>query len=184
MKKLSADAALQAFRDADKAGSAAEALSVLHDAYVTLSAEYALRALHEAHAARTASDAAEVQAVVDARAAGATTYEIADALGMHQPSFFRKYSSAWAGVTVPSRKDVVASERDAALDTVRAARRARHDAEVAELQAVADARTFSVTWDDIAAAVQMLQPNAVRKYEPLLVEHRTVTVRPDKVRKI
>jgi hypothetical protein len=95
----------------------------------------------------------------------------------------RDERAAAAPAAAPKKDPQAAAQRAAALDAVRNAREARRKAEEKadydELHAVAAARNLAVTWDDIADALDMLQPNAVRKYAPLLVEHRTVTVRSE-----
>ncbi|WP_344890327.1 hypothetical protein [Actinomadura meridiana] len=65
----------------------------------------------------------------------------------------------------------------AAAAGVRHAHKKRLDAEAAVVQAVADARNAGVTWGEIARELEMQQPNAVRKFRPLLEERREVTVR-------
>ncbi|MFC7593557.1 hypothetical protein ACFQYP_65015 [Nonomuraea antimicrobica] len=64
-----------------------------------------------------------------------------------------------------------------ALAAIRKAVTAHKEAEPAEVQAVAAARSHDVTWKEIAEAVHMAEPNAFVKYTAQLEEKRVVTVR-------
>lgn len=86
------------------------------------------------------------------------------------------------------RKTLTEGERldQQAMETIAQAVAARDAAEQAVTAAVAEARNRAphearaatgIQWDQIATALGMHQPNAVRKYKPLLETKTTVTVR-------
>lgn len=137
--------------------------------------ETALASLRKAHLALQDASAEITQRVVGARVAGATWAKIAGEVGMLQPNAVRKYKPLLAeGVVVGGRNSVEALK---ALADLRQAHVAGHEAEQLVVQRVAECRNASVTWEEIAVQLDALQPNVVIKYKPLLVEHRTVTVR-------
>jgi len=55
--------------------------------------------------------------------------------------------------------------------------RQRAAAETAVVTMIAAARTANVTRKIIASRLGMREPNAIRKYRPMLDEHRMVTVK-------
>lgn len=67
-----------------------------------------------------------------------------------------------------------------ALDRLAQARQKLVDAEDAEFEAAAEARRLGATWQQVAEAVGMKQPNAFRRYRRRIQEQveTTVTVAP------
>jgi hypothetical protein len=143
----------------------------------------AREAVGVAHRNLKAAGDAVAQAVVDARHAKVTWREIAEELGVAPPNAIRKYKPFVDAGTPQNLWPNEAAPQLLARAGVRMAYEAHRKAEVAELQAVAGARTAGVTWGDIAARVEMLESNAIVKFRPLLVEERTVSVRADALKR-
>ncbi|WP_213453556.1 hypothetical protein [Rhizomonospora bruguierae] len=77
--------------------------------------------------------------------------------------------------TPPTDPKAAALARVRAAVAAKAAALAEHDRAI--LTAVADARRHAATWTEVADATGQKRPNAERKFKPLLVEERRVTVR-------
>jgi hypothetical protein len=136
-----------------------------------------IRTLHAVRAAHTRiaeRRQAERDAVVAARSIGIQWWKIAEAVDMAQSNASRKYGPLPA-LTGRAGED----EERTALARVRATHDAILEAELAEIAAVAAARSAGVTWAAIAAEVEMEQPNTVVKYRQYISEVRDVAVRDD-----
>lgn len=145
--------------------------------------DFAREAVGVAHRNLKAAESAVAQAIVDARHVKVTWLKIAEELGVAQPNATRKYKPF---VDAGTPRNLWPNEVDPRLfaqTAVREAYEAHRKAEVAELQAVASARSAGVVWGDIAAKVEMLESNAIVKFRPLLVEERTVSVRADALKR-
>ncbi|MFI6290097.1 hypothetical protein ACIBEJ_00845 [Nonomuraea sp. NPDC050790] len=138
----------------------------------------ALNALRGAQRALIDAEDDVTQAVVDARHVKAPWRMIAEELGVAQPNAVRKYKPHLASRPARTTWQGEPDPKAPALVAVRHAVRAFQDAERAELEAVAAARNADVTWDDIADALGMKQPNAVAKYRPQLSVTVQVQVKP------
>ncbi|GAA3027594.1 hypothetical protein [Streptosporangium longisporum] len=134
----------------------------------------ALHAVRAAHARIGDAEKAEREAVVAAREIGVQWQKIADTLGMAQANASRKYGP----LPTPAGK---ASDEQAetALARLGKAHQEILDAQLAEIEAVANARRLEITWSAIATEVEMDQPNAVVKYRKFIKQQTQVTVRPD-----
>ncbi|MFF3441887.1 hypothetical protein [Streptosporangium sp. NPDC002721] len=137
----------------------------------------ALAALRAAHENVQKADEEVTQTVVDARHVKATWAGIATELGIAQPNAVRKFKPLLEERTPRQKWEHEADPAGPSLLAVRHAHKKAGDAELARLQAVADARSAGVTWEAIATVLGMKVPNAVSKYLPLLEETRVVTVR-------
>ncbi|MFI9591112.1 hypothetical protein [Nonomuraea sp. NPDC052265] len=143
----------------------------------------AREAVGVAHRNLKAAEKAVAQAIVDARHVKVTWREIAEELGIAQPNATRKYKPFVDAGTPRNLWPNEVAPQLLARAAVRMAYEAHQRAEMAELQAVAGARTARVAWGDIAAGVEMLESNAIVKFRPLLVEERTVSVRADALKR-
>jgi hypothetical protein len=110
-------------------------------------------AVADAHRRLGIAERDQQDAVLAARAAGATVQAIADTLGRRQADVSRSYGPLWRNVPVPARRLIRPADRDRALRRILAAGRAVAAAKKAELRAVAAARNAGCTWAAIGQAV-------------------------------